>query len=138
MLSLVDSMAILLSQACQLARARLASAASPIVRLLAQRDQEATEGDLKAIRDCRSSRSRCDWRPDVTDGLALESRRWRHSLTPSKQFAEARVNSALAWGRSSVQLSVSAKPPVKRRRSGLDNWLGHYSRYRRADWSWNG
>jgi hypothetical protein len=33
-LSLVDSMAILLSQAYQLARARLASAASPILRLV--------------------------------------------------------------------------------------------------------
>jgi transposase-like protein len=39
-------MAIVLAQAYQLARARLASAASPIVRLLVQRDQEATEGDL--------------------------------------------------------------------------------------------
>ena len=45
-LRLVDSMAILLSQAYQLARARLASAASPIVRMLVQRDQEVTEGDL--------------------------------------------------------------------------------------------
>ena len=46
MLRLVDSVAIVLAQAYQLARARLASAASPIVRLLVQRDQEATEGDL--------------------------------------------------------------------------------------------
>ena len=45
-LSLVDSMAILLSQAYQLARARLASAASPTVRLLVQRDQAFTEVDL--------------------------------------------------------------------------------------------
>jgi len=45
-LRLVDSMAIVLAQAYQLARARLASAASPIVRLLVQRDQEATEGNL--------------------------------------------------------------------------------------------
>ena len=44
--SLVDSMAILLSQAYQLARVRLASAGSPILRLLVQRDQEATEVDL--------------------------------------------------------------------------------------------
>ncbi len=43
---LVDSMAIVLSQAYQLARARLASAGSPIIRLLIQRDQEATEVDL--------------------------------------------------------------------------------------------
>jgi len=45
-LRLVDSIAILLSQAYQLARARLASAASPTVRLLAQRDQAFTEVDL--------------------------------------------------------------------------------------------
>ena len=46
MLRLVDSMAILPSQAYQLARARLVSSGSPIPRLLAQRDQEATEVDL--------------------------------------------------------------------------------------------
>ena len=45
-LRIVDSMAILLSQAYQLARARLASAGSPVLRLLVQRDQEATEVDL--------------------------------------------------------------------------------------------
>lgn len=45
-LRLVDSMVILLSQAYQLARARLASATSPIVRLLVQRDQMFTEVDL--------------------------------------------------------------------------------------------
>lgn len=45
-LRLVDSVAIVLSQAYQLARARLASGSSPILRLLAQRDQEATEVDL--------------------------------------------------------------------------------------------
>jgi hypothetical protein len=45
-LRLVDSMAILLSQAYQLARARLASGASPVVRLLVQRDQAFTEVDL--------------------------------------------------------------------------------------------
>ena len=45
-LSLVDSMAILLSLAYQLARARLASAASPIVRLLVQRDHAVSETDL--------------------------------------------------------------------------------------------
>jgi len=39
---LIDSMAIVLSQAYQLARLRLASAGSPIVRLLVQRDQEAS------------------------------------------------------------------------------------------------
>ena len=45
-LSLVDSMAIVLAQAYQLARARLASAGSPILRLLVQRDQSVSEADL--------------------------------------------------------------------------------------------
>ena len=45
-LRLVDSVAILLGQAYQLARARLASAGSAILRLRVQRDQEATEVDL--------------------------------------------------------------------------------------------
>ena len=45
-LRLVDSMAIVLSQAYQLARARLASAASPILRLIVQRDQAVSEVDL--------------------------------------------------------------------------------------------
>jgi transposase-like protein len=45
-LRLVDSMAVLLSQAYRLARARLASTGSPILHLLVQRDQEATEVNL--------------------------------------------------------------------------------------------
>ena len=45
-LVLVDSIAILLSQACQLARARLASVASPVMRLICQRDCTATDRDL--------------------------------------------------------------------------------------------
>ena len=45
-LRLVDSMAIVLAQAYQLARARLASAASPILRLVVQRDQAVSEVDL--------------------------------------------------------------------------------------------
>jgi transposase-like protein len=46
-LRLVDSMAILLAQAYQLARARLASASSPILRLLVQRDHAFSETDLR-------------------------------------------------------------------------------------------
>jgi len=70
--SLVDSMAILLSQAYQLARARLASAASSIARLLVQRDQEATEADLlrrelevfRAQREGLPSHRRPDYHPE--------------------------------------------------------------------------
>jgi len=45
-LRLVDSMAILLAQAYQLTRVRLAPSGSPVLRVLVQRDQEATEVDL--------------------------------------------------------------------------------------------
>jgi hypothetical protein len=71
-LRLVDSIAIVLAQACQLAWARLASAGSPILRPLVQRDQEATEGDLlrreveifRAQREGLLSRRRPDYRPE--------------------------------------------------------------------------
>ena len=58
-LRLVDSMAILLNQAYQLARARLASAGSSCHR------SRFAEGTIAATRDCRSSRSPYGWRPDV-------------------------------------------------------------------------
>ena len=45
-LSLVDSFAILLAQAYQLARVRLASASSPILRLVCQRDRVTSEREL--------------------------------------------------------------------------------------------
>lgn len=45
-LRLVDSVAILLAQAMQLARARVASQASPVLRLMAQRDHATGETEL--------------------------------------------------------------------------------------------
>ena len=45
-LNLVDAMASTLGQAMQMARTRLASAASPIMRLMIQRDHEVTESEL--------------------------------------------------------------------------------------------
>ena len=70
-LRLVDSMAILLSQAYQLARARLASAGSPVLRLLVQRDREIMEVDLlrreleifRAQRQCLPPHRRPGYRP---------------------------------------------------------------------------
>jgi putative transposase len=46
LLPVLDSLAIVISQAYQLARVRLASAASPVLRLLVQRDQALSEGEL--------------------------------------------------------------------------------------------
>ena len=43
---IADAMASTLGQAMQLARTRLASAASPIMRLMIQRDHEVTESEL--------------------------------------------------------------------------------------------
>ena len=89
-LSLVDSMAIVLSQAYQLARARLASAASPIVRLLVQRDQAFTEVDLlrrelavfRAHREDLPPHRRPDYRPEQRLAI-LQLRRLRGRLLPT-------------------------------------------------------
>ena len=107
-LSLVDSMAILLSQACQLARARLASAASPIVRLLAQRDQEATEGDLlrreveifRAQREGIPPHLRPDYRPEQRLAI-LQLRRLRGwSIQKTAKHFVLHRNTIRAWVRA--------------------------------------
>lgn len=43
---IVDSIAIILSQAMQLAQAQVSSAASPVLRMMVERDQAVTETDL--------------------------------------------------------------------------------------------
>ena len=68
---LFDSVAVVLSQACQLARVRLASAASPVLRLLMQRDQAITETELlrrevailRSQRDSLAPHRRPDYAP---------------------------------------------------------------------------
>ena len=45
-LRLVDSLATTFTQAYQLARVRLASAASPVLRMIVQRDEAVTETEL--------------------------------------------------------------------------------------------
>jgi len=107
-LSVVDSMAILLSQAYQLARARLASAGSPVLRLLVQRDQEVTEGDLlrrelgilRAQRESLPPHRRPEYRPEQRLAI-LQLRRlrgWSIKKT-AKQFVLHR-NTIRAWIRS--------------------------------------
>ena len=83
-LRLVDSMAVLLNQTYQLARARLASAASPIVRLLVQRDHAFTEVELlrrdmevfRAQRESIPPHRRPDHRPEQRLAI-LQLRRLR-------------------------------------------------------------
>ena len=71
-LRIVDGVAIILCQSYQLARARLASAASPVLRLMMERDQLVTESELlrrelAVMRDQRAglhSSKRPDYAPE--------------------------------------------------------------------------
>ena len=107
-LRLVDSMAIVLAQAYQLARARLASAASPIMRLLVQRDQEATEGDLlrreveifRAQREGLPPHRRPDYRPEQRLAI-LQLRRLRGwSIRKTAEHFVLHRNTDRAWIRA--------------------------------------
>jgi transposase InsO family protein len=107
-LGLVDSMAILLSQAYQLARARLASAGSPILRLLFQRDQEVTEGDLlrreldifRAQRESLPPHRRPDYRPEQRLAI-LQLRRLRGwSTKNTARHFVLHHNTVRAWIRA--------------------------------------
>jgi hypothetical protein len=70
-LSFIDTVAVVLSQAYQLARLRLASAASPVLRLLRQRDHALAKVQLlrrelailRAQRQFMSPHRRPDYRP---------------------------------------------------------------------------
>ena len=107
-LRIVDSMAILLSQAYQLARARLASAGSPILRLLVQRDQEATEVELlrrelailRAQREDLPAHRRSTYEP--TQRLAiLQLRRLRGwSIKKTAKHFVLHRNTIRAWIRA--------------------------------------
>lgn len=107
-LRLVDSMAILLSQAYQLARARLASAGSPILRLLVQRDQETTEVDLlrreaeilRAQRESLPPHRRPDYRPEQRLAI-LQLRRLRGwSIKRTAEHFVLHRNTIRAWIRA--------------------------------------
>jgi transposase-like protein len=107
-LRLVDSMAILLSQAYQLARERLAYAGSPILRLLVQRDQEGTEGDLlrrelaifRAQRESLPPHRRPDYRPEQRLAI-LQLRRLRGwSVKKTAKHFVLHRNTIRAWIRS--------------------------------------
>ncbi len=48
-LRIIDAMAIVLSEALQLARARIASSASPVMRMMAERDYALCEIELLRV-----------------------------------------------------------------------------------------
>ncbi len=108
-LSLVDAMAILLSQAYQLARARLASAGSPILRVLVQRDQEATEGDLlrreleifRTQRESLAPHRRPDYSPAVSGWLSCSSGDYEDGASgrPRSTLSSTAIRSAPGSGR---------------------------------------
>ena len=107
-LRLIDSMAIVLAQAYQLARTRLASGASPIVRLLAHRDQEVTEGDLlrrelaifHAQREGLPPHRRPDYRPEQRLAI-LQLRRLRGwSIKKTAEHFVLHRNTVRAWIRA--------------------------------------
>ena len=107
-LRVVDSVAIVLAQACQLARARLASAASPIVRLLVQRDQAVSEADLlrrevdvfRAQRGGVPPHRRPDYRPEQRLAI-LQLRRLRGwSIKKTAEHFVVHRNTIRAWIRA--------------------------------------
>jgi transposase-like protein len=135
-LSLVDSMAILLSQAYQLARARLASAGSPILRLLVQRDQEATEGDLlrreleifRAQRESLAPHRRPDYAPAQRLAI-LQLRRLRGwSIKKTAERFVVHCSTIRAWIRAAegkVQSSLLAGVLVWNRIDDAVRWAVH-------------
>ena len=117
MLSLADSLAIILSRVHQFARACLASAASPILRLLVQRDQVVTEVELfrreldivRAQRKGLTPHRRPAYRPAQRSTI-LHLRRLRgRSIKKAAEHFVLRRNTIRAWtkaaegkGRSSL------------------------------------
>ena len=128
-LSLVDSMAIVLAQAYQLARARLASAGSPILRLMVQRDQSVSEADLllrevevfRAHREGLPPRRRPDYRPEQRLAI-LQLRRLRGwSIKKTADHFVVHRNTIRAWiraaegeGRPSLLSGVRGLEPHRR------------------------
>jgi transposase len=135
-LSLVDSMAIVLSQAYQLTRARLASAGSPILRLLVQRDQEATEGDLlrrevevfRAQRESLPPHRRPDYRPEQRLAI-LKLRRLRGwSIKNTAKHFVLHHNTVRAWIRAAEgkgRPSLLAGAVVWNRIDEAVRWAAH-------------
>ena len=108
MLSLVDSMAIVLSQAYQLAQARPASAAPPIPRLVVQRGRAFTEVDLlrREMKVFRAQRGglpphrRPDYRPEQRLAI-LQFRRLRGwSIQKAAEHFVVHRNTVRAWIRA--------------------------------------
>ena len=104
-LNLVDAMAVVLAQAMQVARTRLSAAASPLLRLMIQRDHAVTESallrrELEILRTSRSAISphrRPDYPPDQRLAIIqlMRLRDW-NVKTAAKRFV-IHVNTLRAW-----------------------------------------
>jgi hypothetical protein len=101
----IDFVAVVLSQAYQLARVRLASAASPVLRLLVQRDQAITETELlrrevailRAQRDSMTPHRRPDYAP-VQRLAILQLRRLRGwSVVQTAEHFVLHPNTVHSW-----------------------------------------
>ncbi len=107
-LNLVDAMASTLGQAMQMARTRLASAASPIMRLMIQRDHEVTESELlrrelnilRTGRENMPPQKRPDYRPAQRLAILqiMRLRDWNINIT-AKRFV-IHENTLRAWIKS--------------------------------------
>ena len=93
-LKVIDAVAIVLSEAYQLARCRIASAASPVLRMMTQRDQSHIELDLlrRELEILRGQRAALypHKRPDYTPGQRLailqlmRLRRWNAKVAAQR------------------------------------------------------
>ena len=102
-LKIIDAVAIVLSEAYQLARCRLASAESPVLRLATQRDQIHVEMDLlrrelEILRGARGAvppHKRPDYNPEqrLTILQLMRLRGWRGSSPPNALFCIPRYPS---------------------------------------------
>ncbi|MHB1767678.1 MAG: hypothetical protein ACYCUV_07480 [Phycisphaerae bacterium] len=104
-LCIADAMASTLGQAMQLARTRLASAASPILRLMIQRDHEVMESELlrreldilRAGRENMPPQKRPDYRPAQRLAILqlMRLRNWNIKTT-ARRFV-IHENTLRAW-----------------------------------------
>ena len=90
-LQIIDSIAIVLIQAYQLARSRIASAASPVLRMLAERDHYHMElalqrRETEIIRGQRANMPAVDQNMLSASGCVMGNKLMRHHRHPNRLF----------------------------------------------------